>query len=189
MTIRYGFYTLYHDKEYRITRRDGYAKLISHDIEELKNGFTESDPYNGLRYFTKLIPPSEIEDVYEIATFAIYQGYEFPIIHETNSGSYVLVASSSMPVELLEKLEFQQVDKGVFQKKIKKDEVDLVYEKKRTDYRLLRLNLRPPEKCFFRRPYGLCNQFMKRIRKSGVGLPELCLCQSVGRGKRQIFGI
>ena len=35
-----------------------------------------------------------------------------------------------MPVELLEKLEFQQVDKGVFQKKIKKDEVDLVYEKK-----------------------------------------------------------
>ena len=68
MTIRYGFYTLYHDKEYRITRRDGYAKLTSHDIEELKNGFTESDPYNGLRYFTKLIPPSEIEDVYEIAT-------------------------------------------------------------------------------------------------------------------------
>ena len=130
MTIRYGFYTLYHDKEYRITRRDRYAKLISHDIEELKNGFTESDPYNGLRYFTKLIPPSQIEDVYEIATFAIYQGYEFPIIHETNSGSYVLVASSSMPVELLEKLEFQQVDKGVFQKKIKKDEVDLAYEKK-----------------------------------------------------------
>ena len=36
MTIRYGFYTLYHDKEYRITRRDGYAKLISYDIEELK---------------------------------------------------------------------------------------------------------------------------------------------------------
>jgi len=39
MTIRYGFYTLYHDKEYRITRRDRYAKLISHDIEELKNDY------------------------------------------------------------------------------------------------------------------------------------------------------
>ena len=36
MTIRYGFYTLYHDKEYRITRRDRYAKLISHDIERIK---------------------------------------------------------------------------------------------------------------------------------------------------------
>ncbi|OSI13644.1 hypothetical protein BWD09_13130 [Neisseria dentiae] len=134
MAIRNNTYTIYQGKECRISRREGYARLFSHDAMDLANGFTEYKPEKNLnpRIFFKMVSPEEVGDVYDIGTFCIYQGYEFPIIHEEGDGCYILQSACTitMPLRLLNQLGFSQVDKGVFEKKIKREEADLIYEKK-----------------------------------------------------------
>ncbi|STZ50453.1 hypothetical protein [Neisseria dentiae] len=143
--IRYNIYTVYQDKEYRVRNNNGLAKLISNDADDLKKGFIEKIPdTKNLKYtpeqlakkvYTLNVSPSEIGDVYKISTHALYQGYEFWIEHETNDGCYILSASTTRQ-PLLDKLGFTEVERGLFEKKIKKEEADLVYEKKRliTDF-------------------------------------------------------
>lgn len=132
--MRDNIYTVYNGKEYRVVRRNGYARLISNDATDLKNGFTEREPEANLnpRIFFKMVSPEEVGDVYGIVTYCIYQGYEFPITREESNRLYVLQSGCTitMPLELLNRLGFSQVEKGVFEKKIKKEEADLVYEKK-----------------------------------------------------------
>ncbi len=140
MAVRYDFYTVYKGKEYRVWNDNGSARLVSSDADDLQIGFkekirdTENFKYTpeqlAKKIYTLNVPPSEIGDVYQIATFALYKGYEFSIINETSEDCYVLWASGSSPPELLEQLGFKQVDQGSFQRKIKKEEADLVYEKK-----------------------------------------------------------
>ncbi|STZ50458.1 hypothetical protein [Neisseria dentiae] len=134
--IRYNIYTVYQGKEYRVRNNNGLAKLISNDADDLKKGFIEKIPdTKNLKYtpeqlakkvYTLNVSPSEIGDVYEIATFALYQGYEFRIKYEEN-GNYILVGEYS---PLLKKLEFERVDKYGYEKSVRKEDVDLVYEKK-----------------------------------------------------------
>ncbi len=127
MSIRCTFYTIYHGKEYRVVNRDGFARLISHDINDLEDGFVESEPYNGLRCFIKMVPPSEIGDVYKISTYTLYQGYEF-WIKWAGDGNYILKGNNN--TVLMEKLDFKRVDKYDYEKIVKQEDVDLVYEKK-----------------------------------------------------------
>ncbi len=142
MTIRNDIYTMYKGKEYRILYHDGMAKLVSKNAEDLEKGFVEK-VYDTKQFkytpkqlaekiYTLIVPPNEIGDVYAIVTVVIYQGYEFPIIHEESNGMYVLRSGCTitMPLKLLNQLGFSQVDKGVFEKKIKPEEADLIFEKK-----------------------------------------------------------
>ena len=73
MKLRNDTYTTYLKKEYRVWNNQGLANLVSNDESDLSNGFIEYDPdgNNNPRIFIKMVPPSEIGDVYEISTFAI----------------------------------------------------------------------------------------------------------------------
>ncbi|OSI13726.1 hypothetical protein BWD09_12730 [Neisseria dentiae] len=128
MALRDAFYTIYKSKEYRVTRRNGLAHLISNDPNDLNNGFIERKPDESLnpRIFVKTVTPSEIGDIYEISTYALFQGFEFPIKYEEN-GEYILVSDYNPSVE---KLNFIRVDKYEYEKTVKKEELDLIYEKK-----------------------------------------------------------
>ncbi|STZ50450.1 hypothetical protein [Neisseria dentiae] len=121
MAIRYDIYTIYKGKEYRIGRVDDHYEIVGYDPSDLDLGFIEYKPErkSNPRIFFKEVSPSEIGDVYAIVTVAIYQGYEFPIIHEESNGMYVLRSGCTitMPLKLLNQLGFSQVDKGVFEKK------------------------------------------------------------------------
>ena len=129
MSIKNNTYTIYSGKEYRLLKRSGYARLISNSPLDLDNGFTEKDPEKHLipRIFFKMVPPSEIEEVYEISTYALYQGDEF-WIKWASENEYLLDGNNNLT--LMDKLNFKRVDKYGYEKLVKKDEVDLVYEKK-----------------------------------------------------------
>ena len=144
--MRNDTYAIYNRKEYRIFLSEGMAELISNDVKDLSNGFKEYRPERNhtIPILTKTVSPSEIEEVYEISTYALYQGYEF-WIKWASENEYLLNGNNNLT--LMDKLNFKRVDKYGYEKLVKKDEVDLVYEKK-TDYRLLRLNLRPSERDF-----------------------------------------
>ncbi|OSI14277.1 hypothetical protein BWD09_10985 [Neisseria dentiae] len=130
--MRNSIYTTYNGKEYRVVRRDGYARLISNDVIDLENGFTEREPEENLnpRIFFKMVSPEEVGDVYSIKPFCLYQGYEFFILREEN-GHYILSESHTVTGgPLIEKFDFKRVGKYEYEKAVKKEDVDLVYEKK-----------------------------------------------------------
>ncbi|OSI13718.1 hypothetical protein BWD09_12760 [Neisseria dentiae] len=128
MSVKSGRYAIYNGKEYRISKIDGHYEIISNDEKDLEKGFIEYKPEKKLnpRIFFKIVIPSEIKEVYAINTYAIYKGFEFPVRYE-EEGEYILVADYS---PLIEKLQFDRVDKYGYEKKVKKEELDLVFEKK-----------------------------------------------------------
>ena len=129
MKLRNDTYTTYLKKEYRVWNNQGLANLVSNDESDLSNGFIEYDPdgNNNPRIFIKMVPPSEIGDVYEISTFAIYKGFEFYVLNEYD-GKYTL---STMDKVFVEKLGFFQYEFGVFHKEVSKKDLDLIFEKKK----------------------------------------------------------
>ena len=129
MKLRNDTYTTYLKKEYRVWNNQGLANLVSNDESDLSNGFIEYDPdgNNNPRIFIKMVPPSEIGDVYEISTFAIYKGFEFYVSNEYD-GKYTL---STIDKVFVEKLGFFQYEFGVFHKEVSKEDLDLIFEKKK----------------------------------------------------------
>ncbi|OSI13989.1 hypothetical protein BWD09_11790 [Neisseria dentiae] len=129
MAIRHNFYTMYEGKEYRIARIDGHYEIITNDVEALNSGFIEYKPEENLnpRIFFKMVSPEEVGDVYKISTYALYQGYEF-WIKWAGDGNYILKGNNN--TVLMEKLDFKRVDKYDYEKIVKQEDVDLVYEKK-----------------------------------------------------------
>lgn len=129
MSIRSGRYAIYHEKEYRIAKIENHYEIISNDENALNNGFVEYRPEKNLnpRIFFKIITPSEIGDVYEISTFAIYKGVEFYVLNEYD-GKYTL---STIDKVFVEKLGFFQYEFGVFHKEVSKEDLDLIFEKKK----------------------------------------------------------
>ena len=129
MKLRNDTYTTYLKKEYRVWNNQGLANFVSNDESDLSNGFIEYDPdgNNNPRIFIKMVPPSEIGDVYEISTFAIYKGFEFYVLNEYD-GKYTL---STIDKVFVEKLGFFQYEFGVFHKEVSKEDLDLIFEKKK----------------------------------------------------------
>ncbi len=129
MKLRNDTYTTYLKKEYRVWNNQGLANLVSNDESDLSNGFIEydSDGNNNPRIFIKMVPPSEIGDIYEISTFAIYKGFEFYVLNEYD-GKYTL---STIDKVFVEKLGFFQYEFGVFHKEVSKEDLDLIFEKKK----------------------------------------------------------
>ncbi|QMT46544.1 hypothetical protein H3L92_10880 [Neisseria dentiae] len=113
------------------------AKLVSKNAEDLEKEFIEKIyDTKHLKYtpedlaekiYTLIVSPEEVGDVYEIATYALYQGYEFWIKHESED-TYLL--KGNINTALMEKLDFKRVDKYDYEKRVDKKDVELVYEKK-----------------------------------------------------------
>lgn len=130
MSLRDAIYTTYKNQEYRVNESDGNAELISNDINDVaKNGFIEYKPERKLipRIFTKIVDSSEIGDIYEIKTYVLYQGFEFPVIGKNDKGYILFFGGYS---ELMDKLEFSRTDKYGYEKIVKEENLDLIYEKK-----------------------------------------------------------
>ncbi|OSI13727.1 hypothetical protein BWD09_12780 [Neisseria dentiae] len=129
MAIRYDIYTVYKGKEYRIGRVDDHYEIVGYDPGDLDLGFIEYKPErkSNPRIFFKEVSPSEIGDVYEISTYALYQGYEFWIKREEEN-RYLLKGNKN--ITLMKKLDFQRVDKYGYEKLVRKEDLDLIYEKK-----------------------------------------------------------
>ncbi len=132
MAIKFGTFTTYCNNEYRISRIDGHYEIITNNPNSLDLGFIEYQPEENLnpRIFFKTVSPEEVGDVYEIRTYCLYQGYEFHVVREKN-GYYTLETNSTIGMRLIEQLGFERIDKYGYEKTVAKEDLDLIYEKKK----------------------------------------------------------
>ena len=84
-----GEFAIYLGKEYSAGEIEkGKIVLRSTDIEDVKNGFEPCKPFN-IRYVEdkivciKFVNSSEITEYYILRTIAIYKGFEFEVVEET----------------------------------------------------------------------------------------------------------
>jgi hypothetical protein len=108
-----GKYTLYMNKQYEV---------IDYDKEN-KNVKLKSDE-NKINY--KVVKRDEVGDIYYIQTNCIYRGYKFQVISEKKDNILIYTSNS----EIGEKLEMEFIERSVYHKWIKKDEVDNMLEDK-----------------------------------------------------------
>lgn len=132
--MKNGKFAIYMGKEYVSGKtKDGKIILRSTDIEDVKNGFEPCNPFifrNSTNKIVclKLVNRSEVEDYYELKTKVIYSGFSFDVIGENNDEILIVAMVGNYRNWL--NLGMKCIDKGIYQKWIKKDgaEIKIVKE-------------------------------------------------------------
>ena len=124
-----GEFAIYLGKEYSAGEIEkGKIVLRSTDIEDVKNGFEPCKPFN-IRYVEdkivcmKFVNSSEITEYYIIRTKAIYKGFEFRVMDETED-KLSIVAMGGDYREWV-RLGMKFVERFVYQKWINKNEAEV----------------------------------------------------------------
>ena len=124
-----GEFAIYLGKEYSAGEtQEGKIVLRSTDIEDVKNGFEPCKPFN-IKYIQdkivcfKYVNSSEITEYYIIRSMAIYKGFEFEVVEETED-KLSIVAMGGDYREWV-RLGMKFVERFVYQKWIKKNEAEI----------------------------------------------------------------
>ena len=124
-----GKYAIYLGREYSAGEtQEGKIVLRSTDIEDVKNGFEPCKPFN-IRYVEekivcmKFVNSSEITEYYIIRTKAIYKGFEFEVVEETEDKLSIVKMIGDYRDWV--RLGMKSIDIGVYQKWINKNEAEV----------------------------------------------------------------
>lgn len=132
--MKQGKFAVYQKNEYASGRmKDGRLILRSTEIKDISKGFEACEPFRfkGIDrdiVCLKFIELEEAEDYYRLRINARYLGFDFEVVEEkeemvslvTMKGDYRVWVSLGMDC----------IDKGVYQKWVGKDEVEISIEKK-----------------------------------------------------------
>ena len=124
-----GEFAIYLGKEYSAGKIEkGKIVLRSTDIEDVKNGFEPCKPFN-IKYIEdkivcmKFVNSSEITEYYRIRTMAIYKGFEFEIVEETEDKLSIVTMIGDC--REWKRLGMKCIEKYVYQKWINKNEAEI----------------------------------------------------------------
>ena len=124
-----GKYAIYLGKEYSAGEIEkGKIVLRSTDIEDVKNGFEPCKPFN-IKYIEdkivcmKFVNSSEITEYYRIRTMAIYKGFEFEIVEETEDKLSIVTMIGDC--REWKRLGMKCIERYVYQKWINKNEAEI----------------------------------------------------------------
>ena len=129
MKFKNGQYAIYMGKEYTSgSMGNGKLVLRSTDIEDVKYGFETCNPFkyrNEDREIVclKYVDESEVESYYKLTMRAVYKGYDFEMVDE--SENEICIESPMGDYRVWEGLGMRMVDRDVYQKWIKKDEAEI----------------------------------------------------------------
>ena len=122
-----GEFAIYLGKEYSAGEIEkGKIVLRSTDIEDVKNGFEPCKPFN-IKYIEdkivcmKFVNSSEITEYYRIRTIAIYKGFEFEIVEETELSIVTMIGDCRE----WKRLGMKCIERYVYQKWINKNEAEI----------------------------------------------------------------
>ncbi len=116
-------YAIYKDKEFDAEiRDDGTVILRSNEEVDPSLGF---EFYKGVVYI-KIVDKNEIKEAFKKKFLARYKGLEFNAVIENKDS--VQLYTMHGDYEVLEKLEFELVEKGVYRKIINRIELDELRE-------------------------------------------------------------
>ena len=129
-----GEFAIYLGKEYSAGEIEkGKIVLRSTDIEDVKNGFEPCKPFN-IKYIQdkivcfKYVNSSEITEYYRIRTIAIYKGFEFEVVEETEDKLSIVTMIGDC--REWKRLGMKCIEKYVYQKWINKNEAEIKIVKK-----------------------------------------------------------
>lgn len=127
--MKNGKFAIYLGEEYTSGKdRNGKIILRSTDMKDVEKGFELCEPFQYKKYAEKVVcmkvvDPSEVEDYYRITTKAIYAGFEFEVMEE--KGDEISIVAMTGDYRDWLNLDMKCIDKGVYQKWIKKEEAEI----------------------------------------------------------------
>lgn len=126
--MKKGIFATYKGKEYSAAMdKNGSVILRSNTLDDLSNGFKQYDGYNKSIACIKYVNKFEIEDYYKVSTIAVYKGFSFEVV-DTKEDLISIVAIGGDYRNWLN-LGMKCIDKGMYQKWIKKNEATIVEKK------------------------------------------------------------
>ena len=103
-------------------KKDGRIVLWSEDDASKKEGFVEKEIGNN-RIYIKYVQKDEIEEIYDKKTYAVYEGYKFIVVDETEKQILILTMNGDYQEWI--RLGMECIDKGMYQKWINKNEAEI----------------------------------------------------------------
>lgn len=103
-------------------KKDGRIVLRSEDDASKKEGFVEKEIGNN-RIYIKYVQKDEIEEIYDKKTYAVYEGYKFIVVDETEKQILILTMNGDYQEWI--RLGMECIDKGMYQKWINKNEAEI----------------------------------------------------------------
>lgn len=131
--MKKGKFAIYKGKTYSSGYIEGKGILLrSTNIEDLKNGFEECEPFYYGKWKEKVVcikyvERSQVEDYYKIRIYAIYKGYKFELVDEKDDKISIVAMTGDYRIWL--SFGMQCIDKGVYQKWIDKNEAKILIKK------------------------------------------------------------
>ncbi len=130
--MRSGTYAIYKGKEFRANYSGkGNFLLISKDIKDLKYGFSPDPRSKG--YFLKNVTQSDLNEIYNINSRAIYKGDEFQALGVKKSGveipDRILLVTPNKKIG--DKHGFYMLEPGMYVKEVEISEIDKLFEIKK----------------------------------------------------------
>jgi hypothetical protein len=124
MSIKKGRYAILNGKEYKVySNQDHSFDLISHDANDVNNGFIEQYPDT----YVKKVSVNEITNIHRIISYAKYKGNQFDINDQEQNGEIHL---GTIDAALAKDLGFKGTDKYYYEKWVPKNEVEIFEERK-----------------------------------------------------------
>lgn len=124
-----GNFAVYLGKEYTSGKnKEGKLILRSTNLEDVKNGFEPCEPFQYKDYSEKIVclkfvNRSEVETYYKIRVKAKYAGFEFEVLEERDNEISIVAMTGNYKDWL--NLGMKSIDKGVYQKWIRKDDAEI----------------------------------------------------------------
>lgn len=125
-----GYYAIYRGKEYHVTcmMDTNEIKIYTYDKSLADESFIEHSWFENSKVYEKYVKPSDLDDVYDVTPVAYIDGNrKLGIMKEKDD--MLLVFTGRGHMDLIEKFQLKEVDRGVFEGWISKDEVQLVEER------------------------------------------------------------
>jgi hypothetical protein len=124
MSIKKGRFAMFNGEEYKVyTNEDHSLDLISHDANDVNNGFIEQYPDT----YVKKVSKNEITGIHRIIPYAKYQGSRFDVNNQERNGEIHL---GTIDATLAKDLGFERTDKYYYEKWVPKTEVEIFEERK-----------------------------------------------------------
>jgi hypothetical protein len=122
-------FAIFNGKEYSPgIKADRRIVLRSHDPNDVLNGLIEKS-LNNHRFFVKYINKNEIQEMYHKTIKAHYKGYVFEVVSQKDK--MISIVTMVGDYKTWENIGMTVIDKGIYQKWVKKDEVVVDIEKEK----------------------------------------------------------
>lgn len=116
-------FAIYKGNEYSAgIKKDGRIVLRSEDDASRKREFVEKKIGNN-RIYIKYVQRDEIEEIYDKKINAVYEGYRFAVVDESEEQILILTMNGDYHEWI--RLGMECVDKGMYQKWINKNEAEV----------------------------------------------------------------